>query len=87
MYGLGQTAQVYVAANMAIKPFVVQREYDGFKAEVGETLSYAQAIKWVKEYGLSNDADYYATIRIIRDGVVLETYDFPPGWTSPYKGD
>ena len=86
MYGPGETAKVYMAA-IPQAPLVVQREYDGFKAEVGQTISYAQAISWVKEYGLHNTADYYATIRVIREGVTLETYDFPPGAHTAYKGD
>lgn len=83
MYGPGETAKLYANASI---PMVVQREYDGFKAEIGETSSYAEAIKWVREYGLHNTASYYATIRIIREGVVLEAYDFPPH-SSDYKGD
>lgn len=85
MYGPGETAQVYMAANA--KPMVVEREYDGFKSVIGETHSYATAILWTKEYGLHNSATYYATIRIKRDDVTLETFDFPPGWASEYKGD
>ena len=86
VYGPGETAQVYMSAN-AIKPMVVEREYDGSKSVIGETFSYATAILWTKEYGLHNSASYYATIRIKRDDVTLETFDFPPGWTSGYKGD
>jgi hypothetical protein len=87
MYGMSEGAEVYALASPLVDmPLVVTREYDGFNSEIGTTHSYAKAISLVKEHGLHNTASYYATIRILRDGVILETFDFPP-YRSDYKGD
>ena len=65
----------------------VEREYDGFKKDVGEAATYLAAIKLVREYGLDNTADYYAKVRVFQGDTLLETYHFPPGAHTDYKGD
>lgn len=86
MYGPGQTAEVYAAANEGLI-YKVEREYDGFKAEVSSHAIYMDALNRALEEGRSNSANYYAKVRIVNDGIQLFEKSFPPGWTSAYKGD
>lgn len=67
--------------------YKVEREYDGFKADVGETETYFEAIALVRQYGFYNTADYYAKIRVLHDGKLVDLYEFPPGAHTDYKGD
>jgi hypothetical protein len=87
MYGQGETALAYSQATPAVcSPLVVERIYDGFRAEIGRTTFYAEAEKWATLHGEQNTASYFAKTRIIRDGVTIWEKDFPP-YRSSYKGD
>lgn len=86
MYGQGETAKAYSEANRDNR-YLVQREIDGFKREVGEFDTYMEALNAAIDEGNSNTASYYAKVRIISNQVTLLEKSFIPGWTSKYKGD
>lgn len=67
--------------------YKVEREYDGSKKEIAEVALYDEAVRLATEEGNSNTSSYYAIVRIYNDGVAIWVKNFPPGWTSEYKGD
>lgn len=86
MYGMGETAAAYSEADKDVT-YLVQREYDGFKADVGTVDTYMKALNMAIDEGKSNSANYSAKVRIIREDVVLLEKSFRPGWNSAFKGD
>lgn len=85
MYGMGETAKVY--SLFPTVTYVIEREYDGFKAVVGQTGDYEDAVRKARVEGMSNTASYYAKVRVKNEDMIIWEENYSPGWTSPYKGD
>lgn len=81
---MGETATVYSLFPIT---YLIEREYDGSKLIVAKTDKYETAVEKAMDEGNSNHASYYAKVRIKNAGMIVWAADFPPGWTSSYKGD